>query len=270
MIRMRTVRCVAVGLAVLLLGLGASRVRAQGSVAGPAMMSKDADPNWEVATVRRSDPDGKEDAFVVVGRHVKIENRPLENLLLIGYGVQKSQIVGAPEWVKTEHFDVDGVTDVDGQPNVLQIQSLMRKLLAERFGLKLHHEQRVMPVYALTLAKGAVKMAASKGDPSGLPDETVYENGGERTLQMTNVTLKDLALMMKVFLDRPVVDQTGLQGRYDFQLEYTFDELRATPDANAAPSVFTAVQEQLGLKLEPTRLAADVVVIDKVERPGAN
>ena len=113
-------------------------------------------------------------------------------------------------------------------------------------------------------------MAASQGDPNGLPDESEDENGGERTMRMTNVAVGDLALMLNVSLDRPVVDQTGLKGRYDFDLKYTFDEMRAAPDANAAPGVFTAVQQQLGLKLEAVKTMAPVLVVDKVERPGAN
>ena len=248
----------------------AHSARAQGSVAGPRMMARDADPDWDAVTVRPTDPNTKDDPFIISGRHLTMQNRTVENLLLLGYSVQKSQIAAAPEWVRTAHFDVDGVPDAEGQPDTLQVQSLMRKLLAERFGLKLHMEQRAMPVYALIATKSGQKMASSKGDPNGLPDERMLENGGERTIRMANANMGDLALMMKVFLDRPVIDQTGLNGRYDFQLKYTYDELRTVPDANAAPSVFTAVQEQLGLKLEPVKAPAYVLVIDKIEKPGSN
>ena len=79
------------------------------------MMAVDADPGWEVATVRPSDPDDKNQSFDVRGRHIVIENQPVEMMLLVGYGVQKSQIVGAPEWVRTKRFTVDGVPDVDGR-----------------------------------------------------------------------------------------------------------------------------------------------------------
>jgi len=244
-------------------------VQAQGSVAATRMMAKDADPDWEAVTVRPTDPNTKDDPFVIVGRHLTMQNRTVENLLLLGYGVHKSEILGAPEWVHTAHFDVDGVPDAEGQPNTQQMQSLMRKLLAERFGVKLHREQRMMPVFALTVAKGGEKLAASKGDANGLPDERLLRNGGEQTIKMVNANMGDLALMM-FSLERPVVDQTGLKGRYDFQLRYTFDELRAAPEANGAPNVFTAIQEQLGLKLEPVKAMAEVLVIEKVERPGAN
>lgn len=253
----------------LLFCLTAYTALAQGSFGDQAMMPRDANPNWDVVTVKTSDPNNREDSFVVVGRHVTIKNRTMENLLLIGYSLHKTQIVGAPEWVRTEHFDVDGVPDIDGRPNLQQIQRLMQSLLTERFGLKLHLEQQMIPVYALTAPKGSTKMAPSKGDPNGLPDERRLENGVERTIQMTNANMGDLVLMIND-LDRPVVDQTRLAGRFDFQLRYTFDELRSPADRDVAPGIFTAVQEQLGLKLEPAKATTNVMVIDKVERPSAN
>ena len=258
----------AIAMMVALCWAGAA-ARAQGTVAGSGMMARDADPDWEAVTVRPTDPNTKDDPFMIVGRHLTMQNRTVENLLLLGYSVHKSEIVNAPEWVRTAHWDVDGVPDVEGQPDTAQMQSLMRKLLAERFGLKLHFEQRVLPVYALRVAKGGAKLDASKGDPNGLPDERLQRNGGEWTIKMVNSNIGDLATMM-FSLDRPVVDQTGLKGRYDFELRYTVDDLRTASDANAAPGVFTAVEEQLGLKLEAVKAEAKVAVIDAVERPGAN
>jgi uncharacterized protein (TIGR03435 family) len=239
--------------------------------AGPpkaTMMARDADPDWEVVTVRPSDPNAKNDTFDVRGRHAVIENEPVEIMLQMAYGVQKDQIAGAPEWVRTEHFNVDGVPDVEGGPDVQQFQGLVRKLLAERFGLKLHHEQREMPVFALTVAKGGTKMVRSTGDPNGLPQEN-SGGGSIRNIRFTNTSMPDLALLLLVEVDRPVVDQTGLQGRYDFQLKWSKDE-SSTGDPNAPPGLFTAIQEQVGLKLQPVKAPADVLVIDKVERPSAN
>lgn len=89
-------------------------------------------------------------------------------------------------------------------------------------------------------------------------------------MRMTNATMGGLSLVLRLFLDRPVVDQTGLTGRYDFALKWTLDEAAAPTDGRAAPGVFTAIQEQLGLKLEPVRASTDVMVIDKVARPDAN
>jgi uncharacterized protein (TIGR03435 family) len=233
-------------------------------------MPRDADPDWEVATVRPSDPDDQNAGFHLHGRQIFIERMTVESMLLVSYGVHKKQIAGAPDWIETERWDVKGVPDVPGQPSVEQFRGLVRKILAERFGLKYHMEQRELSVYALTVAKAGPKLAASAGDPNGLMNENDRDNGGQRQMQMTNATMEEFALVMKFFLDRPMVDQTGLTGHYDFQLKWTFDETKATTDGSAAPSLFTAIQEQMGLKLEPVKAATDVLVVDHVEQPSAN
>ena len=235
-----------------------------------AKMAKDADPDWEVVTVRPTDPTVTSASIRMEGREFVLENRSVETLLLAGYGVHKKQIADAPDWTRTERWDIKGVPDVPGQPSLKQMQSLIRKVLVERFGLQSHTETREMPVYALTVAKGGEKMTANVGDPNGLPDENDRENGGVRTMQSANVSMGDLALILKFFLDRPVLDQTGLTGRYDFRLQWTFDDSRAPADGTAPPSLFTAMQEQLGLKLDAVKAPAEVLVVDKVEKPGAN
>jgi len=236
----------------------------------PAAMAKDADPDWEVVTVRPTDPAATNASIRMNGRQFVLENRSVETLLLAGYGVQKKQIVNAPDWIGTERWDVRGVPDVPGQPSLWQMQALARKVLTERFGLVTHTEKREMEVYALTLAKSGEKMTPSAGDPNGLPDENDRENGGVRMMRASNMSMSDFALIMKFFMDRPMVDQTGLAGRYDFQLNWTFDESKAPPDGSAPPGLFTAIQEQLGLKLEPLKAQTDVLVVDKVEHPSAN
>jgi uncharacterized protein (TIGR03435 family) len=251
-------------------GIAAQAQDAADAATKPVMMAKDADPDWEVVTVKPSDPNAQGQSFWVDGRHVTIGNRTVETMLLFAYGVQKEQIVGAPEWVRTEHFDANGVPNMNGKPNIKQFQGMVRKLLAERFGLKLHREQREMPVYALTVARGGPKMEKSAGDPDGLASNQDHENAGQRSIQTKNATMGDFAQDLLYYTDRPVVDQTGLSGRYDFTLRYTFDDSRAPTDGSAPPSLFTAIQEQMGLKLDPVRAPADVLVVDSVQKPGAN
>ena len=101
------------------------------------MMAKDADPDWEVVTVKPSNTDEKGDRIVVQGRHLIVKNETVEAMLVTGFNVQKSQIVGVPDWVRTERWDVDGLPNVEGQPDIQQLQSMLRKMLEERFGLKL-------------------------------------------------------------------------------------------------------------------------------------
>jgi len=236
-----------------------------------AVMAADADPDWEVATVRPSDPNEKEQSFMVRGRHIIVKNQTVEKMLMVGYGLQKDQIAGAPEWVKTENFDVDGVADVEGQPQVKQFQTMVRKLLLERFGLKTHKEQREMPVYALTVVKDGPKLTPSKSGPNTLPREEVRgDAAGVRTLEFVNISMQDFVVMMLYYVDKPVVDHTNLKGTYDFTLKYTYDDERAPTDGTAPAGLFTAIQEQDGLKLEPMRAAADVVVVDQIQRPSAN
>lgn len=233
-------------------------------------MAKGADPDWEVVTIHKGDPNQMNSGLNVQGRDIVVERKTVETLLLAGYGVHESQIMNAPDWIHSDLWDAKGYADVPGQPGLTQLQTLLRKLLVERFGLVSHTEKRDLTVYALTVGKGALKIEKSAGDPNGLPNENDRESGGQRTMQLTNITMREFCLMMTYFMDRPVVDKTGLAGRYDFLLKYTFDETRAPADGSAPATIFTAIQEQLGLKLEPVKTATDVMVIDKVERPGEN
>ncbi len=258
--------------AVALLASGIA-VRAQDTAAGvaqPKMMPKDADPDWEVVTVKPSDPnDNGHQRIRFHGQHVMLLDHTVEDILLIGHGVQKSQLAGEPNWVKTERWDVDGISDIEGQPSMQQLQEMMQELLAERFGLKLHHERRVMPVFALTVARDGPKLALNSSDPNGWMDQQNNMSNGRDVEALKNTSMSDLALILQFRVDRPVVDETGLKGRYDFKLQWTTDEAR-DPAPDAPPGLFTAIQEQIGLKLEPAKAPADVLVIDQVERPEAN
>jgi uncharacterized protein (TIGR03435 family) len=233
-------------------------------------MAKDADPDWEVASVKLSDPDEQVQDIRTLGRHLLIHRQTVEAMLMAGYGLQKSQIAGGPEWARTQAFDVDGLADAEGEPSVQQFQSMIRKLLAERFGLKAHKGQREMAVFALTVGKEKPKMTPATGDRYAGGQQMARGGEGYRTLTFKDTSMQDFAVMLLQYLDRPIVDETGLKGPYDFTLKYTYDEQRAPTDGSAPPSLFTAIQEQLGLKLERVKAPADLLVIDKLERPGAN
>src|SRR5438874_9284319 len=131
------------------------------------------------------------------GRPIIIENNTVEAMLRFAYGVQRSQIARAPDWIKTERFDAKGIPNLEGRPDLKQFQSMIQKLLAERFGLKLHHEQREIPVFALTVPKGGPKMTASKGDPNGMPDDSGGSDKGRQIRKYMNVSMADVAMMMQ-------------------------------------------------------------------------
>ena len=250
--------------------LACGGVRAQSNATMPKM-ARDADPDWDVLTVKPSDPDSKEIGYRISGRRqIQLLRQTAEAMLIVGYGLHKRQIENAPEWVRTQEWDVTGETDAMGEPDEAQVKSLVRKLLKERFGLTVHTEQREMPVFALMEVKGGAKLKVSEGDPNALADEYDHENGVEATVAFKNARVGLLTTILDFRADKPVVDKTGLTGRYDFTLRYTIDESRLSPEANAAPGLFTAMEEQLGLRLAPVKAAVDVLVIDKVERPGAN
>ncbi len=237
-----------------------------------APMAKDADPDWEVVTVKARDPNdpNHSQSMSMKGSQFVIVNRTVEGMILFAYDVHKKQIVSAPSWIETERWDIQGVPDIPGHPSLSQARSLTRKVLAERFGLKEHRETKELAVYAITVAKSGEKMTKSAGDPNGTPDENENSNGGQLTMRMTNMSMGEFAPALAYFLDRPAVDQTGLAERYDFQLIWTVDDSHAPTDSTAPPGLFTAIQEQIGLKLEPVKAQTNMLVVDAVERPSAN
>jgi uncharacterized protein (TIGR03435 family) len=265
--------------------LSASRVQAQ----TPAVTASLADtstetpaaatPEFEAATIKPvKEPAPYRLHDSEEGRRFQTRYTSLNDLIVLAYGVDRRQVVGAPAWVTHDEYDVDAVADdgvkLDGNNKLFE--AMLQKLLADRFQLTVHREQREMPVYALVVAKGGAKLKVA--------DPTSEQNNGCRSLGVcffTKETLSGFARFMGfVVMDKPVVDKTGLTGEYDFELKWTPDDSQfasmgvrpPTPNdnANAPPGLFTAIQEQLGLKLEPQKTSAEVLVIDHVERPSEN
>ena len=146
---------------------------------------------------------------------------------------------------------------------------MAKKLMADRFQLQFHYVQRELHVYALTVAKMGPQLTKSQSDPNG-PAGIGF--GPPGNFGATNATMVDIAeALQQGALDAPVVDQTGLTGRFDLRLTWTPDDIQPVSDSsNAPPNLFTAMQEQLGLKLVSTRAPVNVMVIDRAERPSPN
>ena len=231
-------------------------------------MAADAHPSFEVATIKPSDPNSNRQGFDAVGDRYTIHGQTITSLMMFAYSIDKHQVVDAPDWARTDRFDIEGTTDTPGEPNLHQQQEMLQKLLADRFQLKFHHEKRELPVYFIQIAKGGPKLKPP-ANPDAEADQDASGHGTETTVTITTATMADFILGMQFFFDRPLVDQTGIPGRHDFTLRYTYDEAHAT-DPNAPPGLFTAIQEQLGLKLNAVKAPIDVFVIDHIERPSAN
>jgi bla regulator protein blaR1 len=241
-------------------------------------MAVDASPAFEVATIKPSKPETQGKGILVRGRQFSTVNTSLSDLISFAYGLHAHQVTGAPAWIETEKYDLLAQPDREGQPNEAQWKTMVQKLLADRFKLAFHRDKRELSVYAIVVGRSGARLTKSGGDPNGLPGLIFRQLG---VLPAANATIGDLArVMQSVVLDRPVVDQTRLPGRYDFTLTWTPDETQfgglgvrvppPTDNAAAPPNLFTAIQEQLGLRLESTKAPAEVLVIDRVERPSAN
>jgi len=233
-----------------------------------ARMVADAHPSFEVATIKLHDPDSRHDGIDTNGERVMIWNQTVAKMMVFAYGINKHQIVDAPDWALNQSFDIQGRGDVPGQPSWDQIREMLQKLLVNRFSLQFHREQRELPVYALQIARGGPKLTPA-ADENGKPQEHSDGHGMWSEHTYTSARTADFILIEQFWLDRPAVDQTGLTGKYDFKLRYTFNEIGNT-DPDAPPGIFTAIQQQLGLKLQPVKAAVDVFVIENVKRPSEN
>ncbi|WP_263418399.1 TIGR03435 family protein [Terriglobus albidus] len=224
---------------------------------------------FEAVTIKPSDPNLSGGTyFRVQGRHVLAVNVSLFDLLSLAYGLHPKQIVNGPRWLDTSRYDIDGVPTMEGRPNRDQQRQLFRALLADRFHLVFHYEQRELPIYALLLDKGGPRLTRTSRQPQ---DGTNFSYTNQIVLTAKNASMATLADGMQAsFLDRPVVDHTGLTDRYDFTLKWTPDDSPARDTPDAPPDLYTAIKEQLGLKLVPTKEEAKALVIDHVEVPSAN
>jgi uncharacterized protein (TIGR03435 family) len=231
-------------------------------------MAANAHPTFAVSTVKPHDPKSDRGGFSVAGDRVSIYGRNLATIMMFAYSINKHQVIDLPAWAETASYDIEGTTDIPGEPSLHQQQEMIQHILADRFALKFHHDQRELPIYAIVIAKGGPKLPPP-ANPGAEPDQDASTHGTETTVTVTSASMADFILGMQFFFDRPLVDRTGLTGRYDFKLKYTFDESRAT-DPNAPPGLFTAIQEQLGLKLQPIKAPVDVFVIDHIAPPSPN
>jgi len=206
----------------------------------------------------------------------------LKMLIMFAYGVAAYQISGAPSWTGTDRWDIEAKTEgVQGPLPRQQFAVLLQRLIEDRFQLKSRREIKKMPVYALVVTKGGFKPKPHSPQSSPPQPQVQFGNG---SATFTDSSVAAIAGDLTLNLGRPVIDRTGLHGTYDFTLQWTPAPNEGGPDAiglparaeppratdSSGPSIFTALQEQLGLKLEPTKGPVDILVIERVERPSEN
>jgi uncharacterized protein (TIGR03435 family) len=250
------------------------------------------DPAFDVAAIKPA-ADTQQFSFSMVqpgGRYIG-QNMSLRLLIKTAYGVHDSQIIGGPSWIDSDRWDINAKAEGYKDATTFRDQArlMVRPLLADRFKLALHHEQRELPVYALVLAKvnGEFGPQFRRNDgrdcDKPAPPITPVEGAAEQTFPMPcgadgfnprhlwarAMTLNYLLIgLARTNLDRPIVDHTGVTGKFDWEVQWVPEDLRVDGAARPeGPSIFQAFRDQLGLKLEPTRDRADVLVIDHVERP---
>lgn len=196
---------------------------------------------------------------------------PLRLLVVGAYNIPDDLIVGGPSWQYDDRFDIDAKIDPADQPATppsrLQLFTMLQPVLAQSFQLRVHHEMRPSPVYALVLAKGGSKLQPATQPPGG---PCGIKSQGSGSVSTHNCWMEAIAHLLSNPVGRTVIDHTGLTGRYDFELHWTPDNTPADSPLAGGPSIFTAVQEQLGLKLEPSTAPLDVLVIDSIEKPSQN
>jgi uncharacterized protein (TIGR03435 family) len=261
-------------------------------------------PKYEVVSIKPAASDDGRSLLRITPDGTSMQGVEVRMLLRTAFRLEPDRIIGAPSWVSSNRYDIEAKVAPDDAPKLDKVKAedrsaMLLPLLVERFNLKYHHETRELPLYTLMVAKGGPKLTESKGDVApppkdfaGAPPRGVDSRGRMMMMpgriESQDTTLDMLAHSLSPQLGHTVLDKTGLTGRYDYTLQWTPDDAMmpmgggpgggpgGAPghEANTAepggPSLFTAIEEQLGLKLESTKGPVDVIVIDHLDLPSAN
>jgi uncharacterized protein (TIGR03435 family) len=259
------------------------------------LVFQDAKPQFEVASVKPSAPDARGAGISAPNGRLTISNMPVNEMIVFAWRIQPYQISGGPAWMGSERYDV--TAKAESTPKQGELPLMLQALLADRFQLATHFETKDFPIYALVLARKDGKLGpnlteAKEGScttpdptqPRRPPGPGVTYCGqqvmGQKALTARSVPVGRIVPTLARMLGRTIIDKTGLTGNYDISLEWTPDESqmamlqqdapRPPPSDTPGPSIFTALQEQLGLKLESQKGPVQVLVVDRVEKPTGN
>lgn len=235
-----------------------------------ATMIAQVTPRFETATIQASpDAEGRS-RYVIDSQNLTLQNLSLKDCVRIAYDVKIARLApGAPKWIETQRFDIEGKSA--GPVDDSTLKAMLRALLLERFKLAFHRETKMVPGYALVVAKSGLKIHAADPGPSRM-------STGRGSIGSENASMPSLAQALSDVLSAPVVDATARPGVFTFTLEWTPDPVTpgaltaddqdpsVLPDMPKGPSLLAAIEDQLGLKLERRRVPLDVLIIDRAER----
>jgi uncharacterized protein (TIGR03435 family) len=231
---------------------------------------------FEVASIRPTAPgaQGRGVEYAAGGRFTA-SGMSLSSLIQEAYGIRGFQISGGPDWVTSGQYSIAAKSESDANKD--QIRAMLQRLLADRFQLALRRESKEVNVYTLVVGKGGPKLKDVKLDEANTNRGVRFRGLGRiagvmASMPQLAVLLSDFRMNGVSILDRPVLDRTGLTGVYDFTLEWSAEEQSSDRTAvnPSASSIFTAVQEQLGLKLEAQKAPVEFFIIDQVAKPTEN
>jgi uncharacterized protein (TIGR03435 family) len=273
--------------------VNAARIRAQAQVTTEARR-----PSFEVASIKLHRPElgGGAKTQPLPGARLRVENQPVRTLIEAAYKVRDFELFGGPGWIKSDRYDIDAKGE--GNPPLPDVVGpMLQGLLEERFKLRVHREQRELPLYVMSAAKRGLTIQPSQ-QGSCIPYDPNYKpTSGEKhpaicgnigigrnLIEGTSIRMADLTRSLALILSRPVLDETGFDKVFDVNLTFAPNDSSiiqpgaqtdptpplAVNNDSAGPSLFTALQEQLGLKLESTKGPVEVLVIDHVEKPSEN
>jgi uncharacterized protein (TIGR03435 family) len=236
-----------------------------------------AQQKFQIATIKPSASNAAKHTQIQ-GNRFATTGTTVEDLLKFAYNIHASQIFGGPSWVRTEQFDILADPEMERRPSLPEVKAMTADLLTERFHLVLAHETRELPVFALVRGKTAFRLKPLNPEPSSslsgglVPPGSLYVHVG---------TLDDFVAYLQRFappeVDRPIVNETEITGRFEFQLHFTPERLQGegestslTTETTPPPYIFTAIQDQLGLKLEAKKAQVDVLKIVSITAPIPN
>ena len=222
-----------------------------------------AQPSFEVAAIKPSATATNGSSWRVQPGRLTMVNESIKQIIQAAYSVQDHEYSG-PAWLENERYNIDAKAESKGDGK--QLLLMLQTLLAERFKLVVHHESKLMPGYALVVAKGGLKIQAAEGKGSNF-------NENKNKLTATRMDMTRVTKFLANLLSQPVVDETGVKDSFTFVLQYVNPRSQRPEKGDGdefLPTIFTALTEQLGLKLETRKVPVDILVVDRVERPSEN